>query len=100
MPTRDVIGAPGPGSLAALSNTPDVALLHIMQFALNDINLLALSTVCRRWSEVVRLPGCWKRKKIDIVGRPMSRQAIRAWYPRWREGLVSMTYKESDLLEA
>ena len=85
--------------IAALSNVQDETLLKILWLVLDDLSLLALSLVCRRWSEAVRIADVWKQKEIYIVNRPLRQETLRNWYPRWRMGRVAMTYNELDMLE-
>ena len=87
-----------PGGVAGASNLPDVALLRIICLVLNDINLLALSLVNREWSEIVRSEECWNGKTVFICNRVLDRQTLRAWYPRWRLGVVEMTYEQRGML--
>ena len=82
----------------ALADMQDDALVVIMRFALEDYCLLALSLVCRRWSELVRLEDVWEGKVIDFVDRPRAIETLREWYPRWRRAMVEMTYAEKDAL--
>ena len=85
--------------VAALSNAQDEALLKILWLVLDDLSLLVVSLVCRRWSEAVRLAEVWKQKEINIMNRPLRQETLRSWYPRWRMGRVAMTFKELDMLE-
>ena len=85
--------------IAAFSNAQHEALLKIMWLALDDRNLLTLSLVCKRWSEVVRVPEVWKQKEIYMVNLPLRQETLRSWYPCWRMGRVAMTFKEFDMLE-
>ena len=86
--------------IAALSNAQDDALLKILWLVLDDMSHLALSLVCRRWSEATRLPEVWKQKEIYTVSRHLRQETLRSWYPRWRMGRVHMTFNEYDMLEA
>ena len=83
---------------ATLSNLHDAACVQILSVVLDDDNLLVLSLVCRRWSEVVRREEVWEDKYIFIGERNLSRKWLRAWYPRWRRGTVEMTHGEKDEL--
>ena len=76
----------------------DAVLLEIMSLVIDDVNLLTLSLVCSRWSEVVRQEEVWQGKYIDIGERNISRRTLQAWYPRWRRGTVEMTNREKDKL--
>ena len=79
-------------------NLHDAALVEIMSPVIDNVNLLTLSLVCSRRSEVVRQEEVWQGNYIDIGERNISRRTLQAWYPRWRRGTVEKTNREKDKL--
>ena len=69
-----------------------------MSYALDDVNLLQLSLVCLHWSTIVCQEECWARKQVCIAGRPLCKNTILAWFPRWRLAHVVMTFSQKDAL--
>lgn len=82
----------------SMSDLDDAALTQMISCVLDDVNLLQLSSVCLRWSAVVCQEECWALKEICISGRPICKNAILAWFPRWRRAHVAMTFSQRDAL--
>ena len=80
----------------SLSDMQDEALSKIIWHALDEVTLLQVSLVCRRWSIVVCQEESWARKEVYIASLPMPESAIVAWFARWRQALVIMTYAQKD----